>query len=367
VRGCDPSLSASLKGVLNQDYEDYSVLLVVDHQTDQAWEFVHSVKAEHDSHHRLNIIEMVNPSETCSLKCHAIVQALGHVDEETKYVALLDADVQPHPGWLAELIGPLQDSSVGGVTGNQWFEPGTSAGIGSLVRSTWNGGALVPTIIFANPWAGSFAMRTQDVWKSGLDKIWTQSIVDDGPIKQAINAIGLKVEFAPSLIMVNREACTFGYANRWVTRMLTWSRLYEKTFYLSIIHALFSNFVMFANFFVLFWCIGFGLIEGGLISAFSLIAAGVMCVMAYNVSRACVEKSCQLRSESLAPITLRRQFEVFWLSALGHLVYGTSCARAVMLKRIKWRDITYELKSATQVKRLDYQPYTANGQSKVSI
>ncbi|MDG1875585.1 MAG: glycosyltransferase family 2 protein [Mariniblastus sp.] len=367
VRGCDPSLINSLKGVLNQNYADYSVLLVADHPTDQAWDLVHRIKLENDPLDRLKILEMVNPSETCSLKCHAIVQALGHIDEETVYVALLDADVQPHPGWLTELTGPLQDPAIGGVTGNQWFEPDSSAGIGSLVRSTWNGGALVPTIFFANPWAGSFAMRVKDVWSSGLDKTWTQSVVDDGPIKQAIGKIGLRIEFAPSLIMVNREPCTFGYANRWVTRMLTWSRLYEKTFYLSIIHALFSNTVMLANFGILLWSTGLGSISGGLISAFSLIAAGIMCNLAYLFARSCVAQSCQLRGAKLGPMTLRRQFEVFWLSGLGHLVYGISCARAILIKRIKWRDITYELKSATQVKRLDYQPFVAHGPSKVSI
>ena len=228
VRGCDPSLRDSLKGILSQDYKAYEVHLVVDHPTDLAWNFVHEIKSKLDKRDVLTIHELQDPSETCSLKCHAIVQALGELPRQTRFVALLDADVTPHETWLAELTGPLRDPKVGGVTGCQWFEPESPAGIGSLTRSTWNAGALVPTVYFSNPWAGSFAMRAEDLEAAGLAEIWSHSIVDDGPIKKAINDIGLRIEFAPSLIMINREPCTLAYANRWVTRMLTWSRLYEK-------------------------------------------------------------------------------------------------------------------------------------------
>ena len=367
VRGCDPSLKDSLRGVLNQDYAKYSVHVVVDHRTDQAWEFIHELKSEHDTNNVLHIHEMQNPSETCSLKCHAIVQALGNVDDQTQYVALLDADVKPHKTWLAELLGPLQDPTVGGSTGNQWFEPQASAKFGSLVRSTWNGGSLVLTLFFANPWAGSFAMRLKDLKSAGLEGIWRQSVVDDGPIKQAINEIGLKVEFAPSLIMVNREPCTFAYTNRWVTRMLTWSRLYEKTFFLSVIHAIFSNAVMLANFAILFislWCWS---VSGIAISTAALIASGLICAASYMGTRRCVKRSCQLRGEELEPSTVRRFIEVFWMIAVAHLVYGVSCLKAVLLKQIKWREITYELTSHNEIKRLDYQPYAAKVQSEVSI
>lgn len=368
VRGCDPSLKDSLIGIMNQEYENYSVHLVVDHRTDQAWEFVHELKSTYDSRDVLKIFEMENPPETCSLKCHAIVQALEQIENpKTTYVALLDADVKPHSTWLAELLGPLADPTVGGSTGNQWFEPQESAKLGSLVRSTWNGGALVLTLYFGNPWAGSFGMRLKDLKAAGLEEIWRQSVVDDGPIKQAINNIGLMVEVAPSLIMVNREPCTIAYANRWVTRMLTWSRLYEKTFFLSIIHAAFSNTVMLGNFAVLFVSLGLLHVAGIAISAAALISSGLICAVSYMGTRRCVAKSCQLRGEELEPPTIRRFVEVFWMIAVAHLVYGVSCLKALTLKQIKWREITYELKSHNEIKRLDYQPYAATAQSKVSI
>jgi len=368
VRGCDPSLESCLTGVLNQDYANYSVQMVVDNQSDQAWDFVQDIKSKHDDGNILSIVEMQNPLDTCSLKCSGIIQAIRSIDEQTKYVAFLDADVAPHPQWLAELTGPLLDPKVGGVTGNQWFEPDSGSGLGSLLRSTWNAGALVPTIFFANPWAGSFAMRLQDILDSGLEEVWGQSIVDDGPIKQVITDHGMRVEFAPSLIMVNRESCSFRFTNRWVTRMLTWSRLYESTFYLSIIHAIFSNGVMIANFAILLLAVLSGQLIAGLIAALGLIASGWMCAKSYEVTRECVMKSCELRGQTLAPLKKPRFWGVLLSVAMTHLIYGISCARAIFVRQIKWREVTYELKSHNRIKRLDYAPYAPNTtRSDVSI
>ena len=359
VRGCDPSLESCLMGVLNQNYANYRVQIVVDNQSDQAWDFVQGIKSKHDDGNLLSIVEMINPMETCSLKCSGIVQALQSIDEQTKYVAFLDADVSPHPQWLAELTGPLLDPTVGGVTGNQWFEPDPGSGVGSLLRSTWNAGALVPTVYFSNPWAGSFAMRMQDILDSGLEEIWGQSVVDDGPIKTVINDLGMRVAFAPSLIMINRESCSFGFANRWVTRMLTWSRLYEPTFYLSIIHALFSNGVMLANFAVLLLAVLSGSLPVILFTSAALIASGWMCARSYELTRQCVAKRCELRGESLAPLKKQRFCEVMLCVAVTHLVFGVSCAQAIFARQIKWREVTYELQSHNQIKRLDYAPYAA--------
>jgi len=368
VRGCDPSLEACLIGALSQEYANYSVQMVVDNQSDQAWDFVHEIKSKHDGRNILTIVELQNPLDTCSLKCSGIVQAVRSVDEQTKYVAFLDADVAPHPQWLAELTGPLLDPTVGGVSGNQWFEPNSGSGIGSLLRSTWNAGALVPTIFFTNPWAGSFAMRTQDILDSGLEETWCLSVVDDGPIKKAITDIGLRVEFAPSLIMVNREPCSFVFTNRWVTRMLTWSRLYEPTFKLSIIHAVFSNGVMLANFAIFLLAILSGGFIAALIAAVALIASGWMCAQSYKLTRQCVIKSCELRGQTLAPMNKRRFAEVLLSVAMTHLIYGVSCASAVLANQIKWREVTYEFKSRNQIKRLDYAPYAPNTtRSDVSI
>ncbi|MEM7782261.1 MAG: glycosyltransferase family 2 protein [Planctomycetota bacterium] len=372
VRGCDPSFEKSLLGVLNQDYKNYEIFLVVDHQSDPAWQFAQQIKELHDTHDRLKIEVMSNPGPNCSLKCHSLVQAFHKMvsvsDKLPEYMVLLDGDVVPHKTWLAELVAPLLISTVGGVTGNQWFEPPRGSGMGTLCRSAWNSGSMILAINFCNPWAGSFAMRTQDAIQAKLPEIWSRSAVDDGPLAKAIHGLGKRIVFAPSIIMVNREPCTVGYVLRWTTRMLTWSRLYEGTFFLTVLHAVFSNMVMVANFVMLF--VGLIYFQWGatLISLLGLIISGILSAWSYQVSRKCVARSCELRSESLSPIGWQRLTAVFWLIAPAHLIYGFSCARSLLWKQIQWRGINYQLIGGSQIQRIDYQPFEGGqGPANVSI
>ncbi|MEL7497066.1 MAG: glycosyltransferase family 2 protein [Planctomycetota bacterium] len=368
VRGMDPSLLDAVNGALNQLHENFEVHIVVDHTDDAAWERLNELKKNSPHGERLQLQLMREPRTTCGLKCHCLVQAAESLGDHIQHVALLDADVVPHPQWLSALTRPLSDSTVGGVTGAQWFEPTDSASHPSWWRSTWNGGAMIPTIYFANPWAGSFAMRKEDLIQSGLLDAWKKSIVDDGPIREHLGHLGLKIVFAPSLIMVNREACGHRYVYRWTTRMLTWSRLHETTFYLSQIHAAFSNVVFGGNVLVIVVALFLALRSLGLnseanyllplqISLLALVTAGVLCTSAYRCARSCVEHSCQLRGESLPRASWIALWQVFWASAPAHWLYGISCWRATWKTQVMWRGIRYRIHSKSEIERLNYAPF----------
>ena len=359
LRGDDPSLRGSIEGALSQEYGDqYQVCIVVDHESDPSLAVLEDLQKKHPHGNRLSYSIMEAPLKTCSLKCHSLSQAVASLPPEIEYIALLDADVRPHRTWLAELTAPLSDQSVGGVTGTQWFEPPAGAGMGTWLRSVWNGGATILTIHFANPWAGSFAMRRSDMLASGLIERWQKSMVDDGPIRTAMQSIDKQIRFAPSLVMVNREHCTLGYTFRWAARMLTWSRLYEPTFWITILHALFSNAVMLANFAVLLAGLAGWLPKASIwISLAALILAGILCAAAFCVSRSCVDASAKLRSESLSPLTSRHWLWAFACAAPAHLMFGWGCAAALLTKEIVWRGIRYRIKSSKEVERLDYQPF----------
>ncbi len=109
VRGYDPGLKQALIQLLDQDYENYEVHLVVDHRRDSAWEMVHEVKEQYDEHRRLTIHEMKRPLKTCGLKCSSLLQGLENIHPNTKFFVLMDSDVTPHRAWLSQLIAPLSD------------------------------------------------------------------------------------------------------------------------------------------------------------------------------------------------------------------------------------------------------------------
>ena len=135
LRGKDPFVGKTIGNLLEQDYSDYELRIIVDSQTDPVWETLH----EFENHPRIRISILEERLKTCSLKCSAIVQAISEISEDTEVIALADADIAPSVHWLKKLVSPLKDPAIGVVTGNQWFSPSENRG-GSIIRSLWNAG-----------------------------------------------------------------------------------------------------------------------------------------------------------------------------------------------------------------------------------
>lgn len=372
IRGADPSIEQSLIQLLSQDYDDYEIHLVVDHRRDAAWDLVHQIKESFDHDCRINIHEMKKPLKTCGLKCSALLEGLSEVHPNTKYLVLIDADVIPHESWLSQLIAPLSDKTIGAVTGNQWFEP-AGANAGSLLRSLWNAGALVPTAIYGNPWAGTFAMRMRDFRLAKLRKIWRKSIVDDGPIRQALQPLGLRIYFNPSLIMVNRERCDLSFVQRYISRMLTWSRMYEPTFLNTLLHCLFIVSVLVAS--ALLFCVAIATGDWATMFAIAigLSITSLINTMSYVIVRNGVSASANLGMQPLPELKLTRFLKLTILTPIACVIYGFSCLQAACRQQIQWRQITYELRGKSGVKMKKYRPWVVdqdqdnNAPSEISI
>jgi glycosyltransferase involved in cell wall biosynthesis len=368
IRGADPSIENSINGVLNQSYSNFELQIVIDHPSDPAIEILRRISSQQAVAEKITVSNLSLDSDSCSLKCLSLSQAASRLSGDIEYVVLVDADVSPHPSWLADLLLPLSDESVGGVTGTQWFEPPAGSGFGTWLRSVWNSGAAILTMYFANPWAGSFAMRRSDLDEANLVDRWRQSMVDDGPIRSALNEIGKRVVFASPLVMVNREKCSLAFTLRWAERMLTWSRLHEPTFWVTIVHAVFSNFVMLSNFAVLIASLlGFLPPIAIGISLAALIAAGVFCSAAYQEARKCVNHSCRLRGDSPLIKTGMQAVWSFVCAAPAHLMFGWACLRSIFKRRIAWRGIQYGIPKNGAVKRLNYSPFVQSDKADNSI
>src|SRR5262245_52051845 len=80
LRGADPSLTDCLLAIGRQDYPNYDVRLVVDSQSDPAWQIAKTIASELPRQ-----IFYLEPLEerrtTCSLKCSALLQAIGRLED----------------------------------------------------------------------------------------------------------------------------------------------------------------------------------------------------------------------------------------------------------------------------------------------
>ena len=367
VRGCDPTLDKTVVGLLNQNFRSYRIVVVVDSQEDPAWKVLQQIKAESDPENRLEITEMDPPRLNCSLKCNAIISAVETLPVETQWIAFVDADVEVHSNWLADVLGPLTNPKVCVSTGNQWFEPNNRKSQGALLRSIWNAGAIVPTVLLEHAWAGSMAVRYEDLIVSRLIDDWKTAIVDDGPMTDFSKLMNGQIYVSPKLLMVNREDCSIKFAGAWITRMLTWSRLYESTFVFTNVHAGISAFFVFClvsatilavltmNFMLLISC----LVTWALASA--------MLVGGYWLVRKAVSHSLKIRGlPELKPLAGQEWVALGLRMWVVQLLYFYGCYRASQLTSIKWRGIEYVL-NGKSVELVEYRPYQDNDPAKTPV
>lgn len=365
LRGSDPFLRDTLRQLGEQDYPDFQIVIVVDHESDPAWAVCKEAQAELGES-RLRLAALREPREECSLKCSCLIQAVESLSEETEVVAFADADVVPHRTWLRELVGPLVDETIGATTGNQWFLPRTG-NLGSTVRSVWNAGAIVPTTLLGHPWAGSCAMRRSQMIESGLLDSWKNSIVDDGPVAAAMAKLDLKVHFVPSIFMLNQESCRLSFCWSYIKRMLTWSRLFESTYFLTVCHAVFLQACVLL-------AIAFTLVNLGNANWFqatalfvSLLIFWIGNVIGYQLIANSVRKHSHDERADWSAVPIGHRLFLMPAVPLTHLIYLVSAIRACFVRKIEWRKVTYQIEANGKVKLVEYRPFSSNDSGEANL
>ena len=202
------------------------------------------------------------------------------------------------------------------------------------------------------------ALRYEDLVISSLIDDWKVSAVDDGPVTKFANQMGGKVVINPALLMVNRDDCTSQYAMNWITRMLTWSRLYESTFGLTVLHAFFSVLLAIGVDLCLIVAIlsfDFAFI---LASVAALATAAALSVVGYTFVRNAVSTSLQLRDEKpLEPLSMDIMGKLALLMGPVQICYFVGCVKAMSAEIVKWRGIEYRILDK-RVSMVHYKPWS---------
>ena len=236
------------------------------------------------------------------------------------------------------------------------------------MRSLFNAGALVPTVWFQNPWAGAMALRCETIASANLIQRWRESAVDDGPVTAAIKPLGLISVIVPSLIQINRENCDVGFFGKWLTRTLTWSRMFEPTFWLTVFNAFASATLVIAC----LTLIAAGLIRGDwgevFANAAAMLVSATLLTLAYLLIRRSIHRAVGDRQgplERLRGTELIRRMALI-LPTLS--VFTVACVRAAVTRTVRWRGIDYTI-HGSRLQMQHYMPYRTakTGSEEMSI
>lgn len=357
LRGADPFLDRCLTGLLDQNYPDFRIFLIVDSADDPALTALEPIIPAAPS----TLIELVAVDkhlETCALKCNSLCYAIERLAPSFQAVVLIDADVCPHQTWLRELVEPLSDPHVFATTGQRWYIPSRS-NYASLIRYLWNAAAIVQMVLHKIPWGGSLALRRDSVELEKLLDIWRVSLTDDVTAPKAVKATRTKIVFVPSLVMVNREICSLRSFYPWVKRQLLMAKLYHPSWGSIVGQAIFLTLPLLL---AVAAAIGGCFLPGermaivwGL-SAIALYSVGVTAALGF-MERS-VRQELRKRGEPLTPPTFSFVLKSLAAIFLTQIVYAAAMIGMSRMKKVQWRGVTYSIGRDKSIRLLKYIPYS---------
>jgi hypothetical protein len=355
LRGTDPSLERCLAGLMTQSYPDYGIWIVVDSELDSACEVLPDI-LERTSNPRVpvQVLYLQERPETCSLKLSAQSLAIADLRQSCSVVVFIDADVVPSSDWLRTLVRPLLDPQVGATTGVRWYTPRGSSW-GTVARYLWNAGAVTQMYYFGIPWGGSLAFRIDAIDRAGLLQEWACSFCEDTSAPRRLREAGLSLHFSLNAIMVNHETIELNDALTFMRRQLMCARLHHPSWRMIVITNLAQALALPAALAYSGWCLA--------TDQFAWAACGIAIPAFYVVGllAAILWAERQIRrtvsQRGIELPTFARSWRA-WLSLpVLQLVHTACMLSAMLLRRVSWRGITYELEGAGKLHMVQYHPY----------
>ncbi len=364
LRGGDPFLRRCLDGLLAQTHPNYAVRIILDHADDPAWPTVReALSAAHHAENRqpgigtddVQTITVTQHRKTCSLKCNSLIEAIETLDPTFEVVVTLDADTNPYPTWLAELIEPLTDDRFVAATGMRWYAP-PSANAGSLVRYLWNAAAFVQMYFYKIPWGGSLAIR-RSLFAEGLSESWSHALTDDTAIVNVARTSKKRIAYVPTVLMLNQETCRLSSFFFWVRRQMLNTKLYHPFWGVVLAQCAFISLPQIALVAAFIWFAlqGDWPAAGQVFGSFLLYWFGVF-VTLYPMEqgvRALLKRSGQVPP----PTSLIHKAALLPAVPLTQLVYTLAVLSLYFQRYVDWRGVRYRLLANRQIELVEYRPY----------
>ncbi|MGG6270649.1 glycosyltransferase [Leptolyngbya sp. AN03gr2] len=360
LRGADPFLSKCIEALLNQNYPNYELQIVVDSITDPAWETLKQILPDPPLI-PVHISILKSPRLTCGLKCSALLQALSELPDDCEVVAFVDADTLTHSTWLQELVLPLADPTVGLTTGNRWYMPiGTQWG--SIARYLWNVAASMQMYLYQIPWGGSFAFRRERFEQANLQETWGNALTDDVVLYPLMRSLGLQIKFVPSLMMINRETCSLTSFLRWMRRQLLLAKLYHPAWWAMVVHSLFAAILLIGLCAGIFAALLAGQAQIGLwlTLGFTIYIACLGCLIGWIDLN--VRQLVQTRSEPVPPLSGIAMIKTLVGIPIVQILGAVVILSTLLIKQVEWRGIVYQVKGAWAIRLLNYCSYDSLNQ-----
>ena len=352
VRGQDPFLARCIEGLLNQNYPDYILRIVIDSELDPSVPVIEQAVSLYSTE-RVQVEYLYDALPTCGAKNSALLQVVESLESEDAAIVVVDSDVIAYPGWLGDLMRPLSDPKVGVSTGMRWYTPETSE-LGTLVRYVWNVGSVPEMVAFQVPFGGSCAYR-RDVLEGGLAERWSTCLFDDCVVPSVLNPMGLKLQVVPRAILANRESISLDRCFEFLRRQMLNATCYAPAGHWVLAGSLMMAASVFGGFCLLIaaLCLSEQI-------ALTIVAVGLSVYIA-GMAACAVALETKLRpilrqsGQTVPPLPMK----AFFVGGLTVLMYTSATIAACFLQRVSWRGLNYRRVGRDEFRMEAHQPFAA--------
>lgn len=344
-RGSDQGLRENIAALFEQDYPAYEIIFVTDRAGDPSIPLVKEIASESEMGRVSARVVIAGDATDSGQKVHNLRTAVLEVDPRCEVLVFVDTDARPAAAWLKLLVAPLQDENVGATTGYRWFVP-LNGGLASHLRSVWN--ASIASSLGGRAdknfcWGGSSAIRRSTFDTLQIRDRWRGTVSDDFTMTRVLQEAKLPIHFIPSCLMASLDDCSARELFEFTNRQLKITRIYAPHLWKPV---LIGSLLFCAVFFG-----GLALVIVRAVERLSYVLPLVMLLLIYALGTA----KSYIRLKAVT-IPLQSYHKHLRKSLPAHLLlwpissalYLNNALTAAFSRRIKWRGITYELKSATE-------------------
>ena len=344
LRGLEEGLRENLSALFQQDYPLYEIIFVTDRAGDSSLSLVDEVQRAEDAKRISSQIVIAGEAVGCGQKVHNLRLAASKLDQRSEVLVFVDTDARPDSIWLRSLVAPLADGGIGAASGYRWFIP-DRGGLASQLRSVWN--ASIASALGRREdknfcWGGSTAIRRATFERLKVADRWQGTVSDDFTLTRILQEAHLPIRFVPACLVASVGDCSASELLEFSNRQLKITSVYAAHLWKPVLIG------------SLLFC---GVFFGGLV----LVIARAILRLPYALPLGsllliyllgAVKAYIRLKAVGIPLGNYRRQLSrslpghlLLWPFASG--LYLCNALAALFSRRIKWRGITYELKSAT--------------------
>jgi ceramide glucosyltransferase len=345
-RGVDQGFKENLAALFRQNFPAYEIIFVTDRADDVSISVIEEARLEFEKQaHVASHLVIAGEATESGQKVHNLLAAVAQADEKSYAFVFVDTDARPTSDWLRSLVSPLNYQNVGAATGYRWFIP-ERGGFSSHLRAVWN--ASIASALGERGdrnfcWGGATAIRRETFEKLEMRDAWRGTLSDDFALMRALRRATLDIYFVPACLTASVEDCGLLELLEFTTRQLKITRVYASHFWKAVLAGslLFVS-VFFGGIALVIARAALGLsywLPLILLSLMFILGAGKAALRLRAVRLPLKAYEAQLTKGALAHLTL-------WPLASALYLYNALCA--LFSRRIRWRGITYELKSPTE-------------------